>query len=408
MISNKKTVVLAFVGCYLPGFRGGGPIRSIANMVERLGDEFDFRIVTMDRDLGDLHPYQSIKVDAWNQVAKAQVFYASPASLSLWNIIKLIRLTQHDVLYLNSFFNVVFTLKPLLARWLGLVPRAAIVLAPRGEFSQGAFKLKHWKKAPYSQLLRQVGMLKDVRWHASTNFESADIQRVVKVDSECINTVVNVASDLSIVQNLPISNFSKIVDVKIGAESDVLRVCFLSRIAPMKNIDYALKVLAQVKATVQFNIYGPKELPAYWAECELLIAKLPQNIHVTYNGSVENSQVRSIISSHDLFFVPSLGENFGHVFMESLSAGVPILVSDRTPWRDLQEQKLGWDIPLDQPDQFLLALEEAAGFDQVKRSEMRACCIAYAHHKAEDGEVLNMNRSLFLNAMNLHKLSIQS
>lgn len=394
-----RIAVLAFVGCYLPGFKGGGPIRSIANMVDRLGDEFDFRIVTMDRDLGELHPYRSIKVDAWNQVGKAQVFYASTASRSLRGITRLMRATPHDVLYLNSFFSAAFTLKPLIARGLGLVPRVGLVVAPRGELSHGAFKLKHWKKFPFTQLMRRIGLLDDVRWHASTDFEAADIRRVIGVNSSNINTALNVACDLTAASNIPTKNMAVGEDERSAAHPYALRICFLSRIAPMKNLEHALKVLAQVKASVQFNIYGPKELPAYWAECELLIEQLPSNITVSYGGSVENSQVRSVIAEHDLFFVPSRGENFGHVFMEALSVGVPILVSDRTPWRDLEARKLGWDIPLDQSAKFVRAVEEAAVFDAVKRAEMRAHCIDFARERAEDSEALDMNRNLFLNAI---------
>lgn len=391
--TGKKTVVLVFVGCYLPGFRGGGPIRSIANMVERLGDEFDFWIVTADRDLGELHPYQSVEVDAWNQVGKAKVFYASPASRSLRGIVQLICATQHDVLYLNSFFNSAFTLKPLLARRLGLLPCVEVVLAPRGELSKGAFKLKYWKKAPFTKLANAVGMFHKLKWHASTQFEAVDIRRVIQANSLNIKIAVNVASDLSAEPNTRDEAAPK--NERAAARHNALHICFLSRISPMKNLDYALKVLAQVKAPVQFNIYGPKELPEYWNDCELLIKQLPPNISVSYFGSVENSQVRSVIAMNALFFVPSRGENFGHVFMEALSAGVPILVSDCTPWRDLQAQKLGWDIALEQPEAFVRAVEEAAGFDELKRTEMRARCIAFANHKAEDRDALNMNRNLF-------------
>ena len=47
-----RPIILSFAGHYLPGYKAGGPIRSIANMVDQLGDEFDFRIVAGDRDLG--------------------------------------------------------------------------------------------------------------------------------------------------------------------------------------------------------------------------------------------------------------------------------------------------------------------------------------------------------------------
>lgn len=394
-----KPIILTFTAFYLPGYRGGGPIRTIANMVERLGDEFDFRIVTTDRDLGELHPYQSIKVNAWNQVGKAQVFYSSPASRSLLGIVQLIRATQHDVLYLNSFFNSAFTLKPLLARWLGLLPRVAVVLAPRGELSEGAFKLKHWKKASFTKLAIVMGLFHRLKWHASTQFEAADILRVITADSSHTKIAVNVASDLSALPNTGRRNASELENERDATQNSTLHICFLSRISPMKNLDYALKVLAQVMAPVQFNVYGPKELPEYWNECELLIKQLPPNISVTYCGSVENAQVRSVIAMNDLFFVPSRGENFGHVFMEAMSAGVPILVSDCTPWRDLQAQKLGWDIALEQPEAFVRAVEEAAAFDHLKRAEMRVSCIAFAYHKAEDREALEMNKNLFLSAV---------
>lgn len=400
---KKKLVVLTFVGWYLPGFRAGGPIRSIANMIDQLGDDFDFRIITSDRDLGDLESYQSIKVDAWNQVGKALVFYASPEKRSLLNIAKLMRTTKHDVLYLNSFFNTIFTVKPLLARRFGLAPKTAIVVAPRGELSYGALKLKYWKKLPFLQLAHRVGLFDGVNWHASTDFEASDIMKVIGVDSFFIKTACDLACDISIKINAKEINFPVLSSAENSTQPPTLRICFLSRIAPMKNLDFALKVLAQVKFPVLFHIYGPKESRDYWAECELLIAQLPLNVHAIYGGSVANSQVCSVISSYDLFFVPSRGENFGHVFIEALSAGVPILISDCTPWRDLQNQKLGWDISLKRPEEFVRALEAAAGFDDVTREEMKACCIAYALQKSQDTEALNRNRNIFIDAVSLTK-----
>jgi glycosyltransferase involved in cell wall biosynthesis len=43
--------------------------------------------------------------------------------------------------------------------------------------------------------------------------------------------------------------------------------------------------------------------------------------------------VPGTFAQYDLFAFPSRGENFGHVVLESLSVGTPVLVSDRTPWK---------------------------------------------------------------------------
>ena len=65
--------ILTSVGYYLPGYKSGGPIRTIANLVDRLGDEFQFKIVTADRDSGDEKPYRNIKVADWNSVGNNNV-----------------------------------------------------------------------------------------------------------------------------------------------------------------------------------------------------------------------------------------------------------------------------------------------------------------------------------------------
>jgi len=62
-VERRKLIILTFVGYYLPGYKAGGPIRTVANMVERLGNDFQFKIVTADRDLGDTDNYSSVKID---------------------------------------------------------------------------------------------------------------------------------------------------------------------------------------------------------------------------------------------------------------------------------------------------------------------------------------------------------
>ena len=62
--------ILLLVGNYLPGFKSGGALRSTVNMVERLGDEFEFWIVTSDRDVGDTSGYIGVNKNEWNNFAK--------------------------------------------------------------------------------------------------------------------------------------------------------------------------------------------------------------------------------------------------------------------------------------------------------------------------------------------------
>ena len=73
-----------------------------------------------------------------------------------------------------------------------------------------------------------------------------------------------------------------------------------------------------------------------------------------YMGIVKHERVGEVFAEHDLFLLPSLGENYSHVTCEALSAGCPVLISDRTPWRNLQQKGVGWDVPLKMRADFAL------------------------------------------------------
>ena len=58
---------------YLPGWKAGGPIRSLSALVEYLGDEFQFKVITRDRDFGDSKPYAGVEINKWQKVGRTEV-----------------------------------------------------------------------------------------------------------------------------------------------------------------------------------------------------------------------------------------------------------------------------------------------------------------------------------------------
>lgn len=385
----KRITILTLVHWYLPGYKSGGTARTVANMVERLGDDLDFWIITSDRDISDSKPYDDVKVDIWTTIGKAHVFYASPVRRSPSSIMKLIRDTPHDVLYLNSFFDPVFTLYPLLARRLALTSNRPTVMASRGEFSAGALCIKCWLKYSYMILGRVLGLYKELTWQASSDHELDNIKRVMGA----VAKNVMVAPDLS-------PHISRL-DVQPNQHSSrdgVLRVCLLSRIAPIKNLDFALHILAKVSVPIEFNIVGPIEDDQYWHRCQALVASLPDHIKVHSWGSVEHAKVATVLREHDLFFLPTKGENFGHVIAEALSVGTPVLLADTTPWRGLERAGVGWDLPLEAEQRFVDAIEKAATMDSNAYTLWRQQVCKYAHEKLADPAVLKASMDLFRKA----------
>jgi glycosyltransferase involved in cell wall biosynthesis len=375
--------ILVLIPAYLPGFKSGGPVRTISNLVDKLGDEFEFRIITLDRDLGDNFVYRSVDPRIWNKRGKAHVFYVERGAKGIGKVLSIIKERSCDALYLNSFFSFQFSIFPVLISSIFQFNKT-IILAPRGEFSMAALCSKGLKKRVFLTFAKAMSLYRNVIWHASTEHEAADIRRVIGND-----VAVRMAIDLAItgVDILPVTRRS----------STSLRIVFISRISPMKNLLGALSLLQRVRQQVRFDVYGPAEDQDYWAECKCVAAALPANVVFKYCGILQPLEVTLTLAKYDLFLLLTLGENYGHVIAEALCAGLPILISDTTPWRNLQQMNLGWDIPLNQPDRFVACIEECSAkpadeYDKW-RHDIRQWAIANIGNEAAVEE----NRQLFSN-----------
>lgn len=388
-IAMTRPTILTFVRYYLPGFKSGGPIRSIANMVEAMANEFEFRIVTSDRDSLDMAPYHGIRSDGWVSVGNAWVYYVSPERRRLLSWVRLLRETPHDVLYLNSLFNPEYTVLPLLARRLAGSHTQRVVVAPRGECSPGALGIKRWKKRPFLVTAKLAGLYRNVLWHASTEDEA-----------HLIRQKFGEGARIMVARNLPPMLVPNRAECDVLDTSGPLRIVFLSRIARMKNLDYALRVLSKTSVPIQFDIWGTLEDPDYWRKCQEQIQALPKNVVAQYCGVANHSDVSKILSDYDLFFLPTRGENYGHVITEAFSVGTPVLLSDQTPWRNLRHEGIGWDLPLENGEAaFLEALEEALHKVKLERVAWRQRVLSFAADRLNDPASLEANRALFLQAV---------
>ncbi|MEH7529585.1 glycosyltransferase family 4 protein, partial [Priestia megaterium] len=353
-----KKKVLILNGQYLPGYKGGGPIQSCANMVENLADQFDFYVLTSDRDFKAEHPYEHISVNEWNQVGAAKVFYMSPHRQTLRGFREILNETEFDILYLNGFFSPIFTIKPLLLRKLGglKVKAGQIILTPRGDFT-GGLENKKIKKYTYILLCKLIGLYSKLLWHATSELEEKDI----KLKFKNANTFV--------IPNLSAKYIPK--RDSLNKKKGELRIVFVSRIFPKKNLKYALEVLKQIyTGNVIFDIYGPMEDKAYWSECKAIIKEMPHNIAVTYKGEVSHSEINRVFEQYHTFFFPTLGENYGHVIVESMMNNcLGILSKNVTPWDDY-EGNGGFVESLSDKDAFIKVIRKLIEIDNIEFKEL--------------------------------------
>jgi glycosyltransferase involved in cell wall biosynthesis len=388
-ISMRRSVVLVLCDHYLPGYKAGGPITSLANMVSRLGQEFEFRIVTRNQDLGESTPYDDIVPNTWSRLQGADVCHLDAGATGKQYFRSVLTHGKYDVLYLNSLFSNAFSVRPILMHSAGRLPKRPIVLAPRGELCAGAVRLKWWKKLPFLRVAHALGCYRDILWQASSEQESAEIRRWF-----------GSGAWVCVAPNLAAHKFD-VADHQAPAPKPAgqIKLLFLSRVAAKKNLEAAISMLRHLRGRVAMDVVGPIEDRGYWRRCEDAIRTLPGNVQVSYRGIARPAEVPRLMKEHDLFLLPTLGENFGHVILEALSAWCPVLISDQTPWRRLASSGAGWDIPLSRPDLFTAAIQECVDMDAPRFAALRRSArnFALGYHRRNE-EIIEQNRELFLRA----------
>lgn len=373
---------MVLVDWYLPGFKAGGPIRSVSNIIHSLKDDFDFWVFTRNTDLGETKPYTGIQADQWvNHPGNYRIYYASKKSLSILKIFSILSNNDFDVLYINGIFSFRFSILPLVCSKF-LKKKFKTIVSPRGMFGAGPLSIKKYKKKIYLYFAARSGLFNQVLWHSSSNYESSEI---VKVAGQ--NAFIKQAINIAI---LPPGN----LPVKIKARGKS-KLFFLSRIARVKNLSFALEILKEIPAgEIIFDIYGPMEDEKYWNECMATIGTMRKNVQVNYRGVLLPERLHETIRDYHFLFLPTQNENFGHAIVESLAAGAPVIISNCTPWKNLEALKAGWDIPLDQKQKFISVISECVNMNQEEYNQFSMNAFNYSG-TIGNKDAVNQNRVLF-------------
>jgi len=382
-LSDKKKI-LVFIDWFLPGYKAGGPIQSCANLIAHLKNDFDFSVITRDTDYCETLSYPNIKSDEWNVLPDGtRVYYISKNNLNKKTIENLIATERFDTAYLNGIYSFYFSLLPLYFLKSKIKnQKSKIIIAARGMLANSAIAVKKTKKKFFIFISKQIGLFNNVLFHATTAEEARDIK----------NIFTN--AEIKIAPNLP-KKTAKIELVKRNKTVGTVRLINIARISPEKNLKYALEILSKVKSKVEFDFYGPIYNEEYWNECKSIIAAMPENIKVSYKNSIVPEKIISTFSDYHFMLMPTRGENFGHIILEAMSSGCPVVISDQTPWKDLENKKIGWDIPLSNPEKFIKTIEKTTVLTQEEYNQWSKSAYNFAQTIINNKEAVEQNKNLF-------------
>jgi len=126
---------------------------------------------------------------------------------------------------------------------------------------------------------------------------------------------------------------------EVNCKKEGLRLLFLSRLHPKKQLEVVLKALALLQMEYpqgiwQLDIAGSGE-PAYLASLQKLAGQLNLSHRCRWLGHVQGDAKTSLLQQADWFLLPSAAENFGIAVVEAMAAGTPVIVSPQVAVADM-------------------------------------------------------------------------
>lgn len=323
---------------------GGGAQKSIENLVENLQDDYKIDVVCT-------------KTNSTSQMVKKFNFFDTKYYL------------QFDLIYLNSFFS------PLTIYFL-FINKSICLISPKGELYEGALSKKFLKKIIWIKLFNVLFKRKYL-FHATSKEEENTIKKYLKPKN------IYIAPDII---EFDFSGQKK--------RNNTLKIVFVSRIEHKKNLSFCIKVLFKVKREINFEIYGDIGDKNYFNNCMSELKRLPKNISWSYNGILKQDEVKNVFLNSDLFFFPTLGENFGYVILESLSSYCFTLLSKGTTiFDDLNDYKIGINIGLNSDIySWVNFIEE---FQAINSKEVLVKYKNYLCNRFDEKKIIKSNKKLF-------------
>jgi glycosyltransferase involved in cell wall biosynthesis len=359
-----REIVLIYFS-FFPSEFAVGPTITVKRLAMHLSRYLPVRILTLNYDEASRRP---LFPDPHHVVEEeGYVVEYLPYDLSRYRYLYRHLRKPNISIGLNCVFDYRLAIPALMLQ--SLVGRSKhVVHFPHGIFLDAVLSQKHLKKALFCRGFDTLRLGQHLLHVASSEQEAADIRQALKTPQHIV-----------VLPHFGPMPPQGALERAVTKQPGELRICLIGRVAAQKNVIGALDVLARLKVPCQFDVIGAIEDEAYHRECMAKVEALPSGVVVRLLGAVPHAELMNKLGAYHALFSPTLGENFGHAILEALGCGLPALISDRTPWQDLEVHRGGWVVNLDSPERFVTVLEQIY---QMGSELPRKEAIAYATNKA--------------------------
>ena len=332
-IENKKIKVLVTITNL--NIKSGGTSTCVYELARALNQNGCCVHILTDEGTFD-NPI--IANDSFIHTVKAN--YKTPFAFSSTMRQALHRISDYDVVHINGLWNEQNLYSSYIARKMGI----PYIVSPHGMLYPQALSVKpvrKWimRKLAFDRMLSKAACIQATCQEEKEHFLALGFTNEVRV----IPNIIQLPNYLE----------------QIPGEREIIRIGFLGRLHPIKNIPALLEawnMLGIKTKEAELLIIGSGERE-YEEELKMKASNLNYgNIH--FCGFATGREKYRLLSSLRALCIPSHQENFGMTAIEALSVGTPVIATKTTPWRDLETYKCGWWVE-NNPESLAKAIEEA-------------------------------------------------
>ena len=325
---------------FYPATFYGGPISATWDLSKKLAENGHEIYVSTTNANGDnklsvesnvfLEKQNNVFVKYYNEQITNK--FSLSFLFGIWSDIK-----KSDIVYIQYLFHYTVFFSLLFS----VFQKKKIVVCPRGSFS--VFTLNN--KLPFIKLLWLnffiKPLLNKIIWQACSYLEERDIlNKFPNADVKIINDGIDYES----FQNSILVSRNELLNKFTGITFDDVSIIFFSmgRLHKIKGFDVLIDAfnLFLVKDKYAKLIIAGRD-DGVGKKLENQIKKLNLSSSVFLIGAVNFEDKKLLLNNCDYFTLASEFESFGIVIAEALSCGKPVVISNKTPWKDIQINNCG-------------------------------------------------------------------
>jgi glycosyltransferase involved in cell wall biosynthesis len=289
--------------------RQGGPTYALKAMTKeliRIGH--DCTVVTTDFDL-DAEASYGFEPEVVVHVFKSLDQKQYPLSFTLaWWMFQNVQ--KYDLVHVHSFF----TSTALAGSVFAALSNVPYIIRPLGTLDPWSLEQKSTKKKAYLNIVGQRMLKGATGIHVTSSQEERNL-RGFGLSLRLFNVPLGVA--------LPV------LKEKAAADEDILKLLFLSRIHPKKNLETLIRAVAKLVEQgekIELRIAGGGEEDHVQAIHKMLGELNLKAIKLC--GFVKGEAKENLLNWCDVFLLPSYQENFGVAVVEGMAYSKPVIISD--------------------------------------------------------------------------------